>query len=157
MERFEIDLNFISVLFRSFGRFTLVGSHTSPSIHKYLYHPVTQDTREQINRRNAQALASKAREMSNLDYLITESSLMSPSTTTASSPWHKSKETLISMEHGTYIPVESSGPEKHPTTGEEEEDDEESMDWWTKYFASIDTMIEVSAGQVTEGQRRERE
>ena len=27
---------------RSFGRFTLVGNHTSPSIHKYLYHPVTK-------------------------------------------------------------------------------------------------------------------
>ena len=87
-------------------------------------------------------LSSKAREMSNLDYLITESSLMSPSHTT-SSTWHKSKETLISMEHGTYIPVEASGPEKHPASGEEEEDDEESNDWWTKYFASIDTMIEV--------------
>ena len=27
---------------RHFGRFTLVGNHTSPSIHKYLYHPVTK-------------------------------------------------------------------------------------------------------------------
>ena len=130
------------VFFRSFGRFTLVGNHTSPSIHKYLYQPITQDAREQMNRRNAQWLSSKAREMSNLDYLITEGSLVSPSHTTTS-PWQKSKETLISMEHGTYIPVETSGPEKHPGSGEEEEDDEESMDWWTKYFASIDTMIEV--------------
>ena len=24
------------------------------------------------------------------------------------------------------------------------DDDEESMDWWTKYFASVDAMIEVS-------------
>ena len=23
------------------------------------------------------------------------------------------------------------------------DDDEESMDWWTKYFASVDAMIEV--------------
>ena len=83
--------------------------------------------------------------MSNLDYLITEGSLRSPSTT-VTTPWHKSKETLISMEHGTFIPVETSGPEKHPGGGEDEEDDEESMDWWTKYFASIDTMIEVSLG-----------
>ena len=30
-----------------------------------------------------------------------------------------------------------------PATDDAEED-EESMDWWTKYFASIDTMIEVS-------------
>ena len=25
------------------------------------------------------------------------------------------------------------------------DDDEESMDWWTKYFASVDNMIEVSS------------
>ena len=31
-----------------------------------------------------------------------------------------------------------------PATDDAEED-EESMDWWTKYFASIDTMIEVSS------------
>ena len=24
-----------------------------------------------------------------------------------------------------------------------QEEDEESMDWWTKYFASIDSLIEV--------------
>ena len=30
-----------------------------------------------------------------------------------------------------------------------EEEDEESMDWWTKYFASIDTMIEVSTHSQT--------
>ena len=26
-----------------------------------------------------------------------------------------------------------------------DEDDEESMDWWTKYHASVDLMIKVSA------------
>ena len=26
---------------------------------------------------------------------------------------------------------------------EDMDDDEESMDWWTKYFASVDAMIEV--------------
>ena len=28
-------------------------------------------------------------------------------------------------------------------TPDEDEEDEESMDWWTKYHASLDTMIEV--------------
>ena len=54
---------------------------------------------------------------------------------------------------GTYSPVsplrEANGQCKAGEVGgqgpcqEEQEDDEESMDWWTKYFASIDTMIEV--------------
>ena len=30
---------------------------------------------------------------------------------------------------------------------EDHEEDEESHDWWTKYFASIDTMIEVGGAQ----------
>ena len=42
---------------------------------------------------------------------------------------------------GTYIAVDTV-PEKAPGT-DNEDDDEECMDWWTKYFASIDTMIEV--------------
>ena len=58
-------------------------------------------------------------------------------------PWTKSKETLISMEHGTYIAVESV-PDKTPT-GDNDDDDEECMDWWTKYHASLDNMIEVSS------------
>jgi hypothetical protein len=38
------------------------------------------------------------------------------------------------------------------TLGEEvtgPDDDEESMDWWTKYFASVDNMIEVSTLRMT--------
>ena len=113
-----------------------MGNHTSPSIHKYLYQPVTQDIREERERKNAQALARQAQEMNHFDCLISEGG-------SNTSQWHKSKETLISMEHGTYIPVETSVPDKPPPSADEE-DDEESMDWWTKYFASLDTMIEVS-------------
>ena len=36
-----------------------------------------------------------------------------------------------------------------PAVTDDAEEDEESMDWWTKYFASIDTMIEVSCGVIT--------
>ena len=35
-----------------------------------------------------------------------------------------------------------------PAVTDDAEEDEESMDWWTKYFASIDTMIEVSCGMI---------
>ena len=34
------------------------------------------------------------------------------------------------------------GDEAHSPPGPDM-DDEESMDWWTKYFASVDAMIEV--------------
>lgn len=36
------------------------------------------------------------------------------------------------------------GPSEEP---EEEEPDESMLDWWSKYFASIDTMKEVRPGQ----------
>jgi len=38
-------------------------------------------------------------------------------------------------------PAVAAGAASSPVGGD---DDEESMDWWTKYFASVDAMIEVS-------------
>lgn len=40
------------------------------------------------------------------------------------------------------------GPSEEP---EEEEPDESMLDWWSKYFASIDTMKEVRPGRGLEG------
>ena len=47
---------------------------------------------------------------------------------------------------------ESSGKKSSPKHDvvEEAEDDEESMDWWTKYFASVDAMIEVMCVRMSE-------
>ena len=46
--------------------------------------------------------------------------------------------------------ITSPGPSKktketsaNTANDEPLDDDEEAMDWWTKYFASVDTMIEV--------------
>ena len=44
---------------------------------------------------------------------------------------------------GTYIPADTGMGKGTVVPHDEEDDDEESMDWWTKYFASLDTMIEV--------------
>jgi hypothetical protein len=53
-----------------------------------------------------------------------------------------STEPSCSPFQGAYRPL---SPKKEGGAGEPgEEEDEESMDWWTKYFASIDTMIEVN-------------
>ena len=104
--------------------------------------------REETTRRQQRAASmvraqqlTQESHFSNLDYFITSETGSSPAT----SPWRKSKETLISMEHGTYIAVEPglAGPGEKVAGGDQEEEDEECMDWWTKYHASLDTMIEV--------------
>ena len=55
---------------RSFGRFTLVGTHVINSIHKFLYHPVTKRDRELEEKKRAQ-LALKMRMRHGKD-LLTE-------------------------------------------------------------------------------------
>ena len=44
---------------RSFGRFTLVGTHVINSIHKFLYQPVTKRDREAAERKKLKALAAQ--------------------------------------------------------------------------------------------------
>ena len=78
------------------------------------------------------------------------------------------KETIISLDYvgvssflnvnigaqGTYTPTSPAKKDINQKDLKDSladglgEDDEESMDWWTKYFASIDTMIEVSCGMI---------
>ena len=54
-------------------------------------------------------------------------------------------ENLASGKGGPPQIKESSGKKSSPKHDivEDADDDEESMDWWTKYFASVDAMIEV--------------
>lgn len=40
---------------RSFGRFTLVGTHVINTIHKFLYHPITKKDREAAEKKKLQA------------------------------------------------------------------------------------------------------
>ena len=40
---------------RSFGRFTLVGTHVINTIHKFLYQPITKKDREATEKRRLQA------------------------------------------------------------------------------------------------------
>ena len=55
-------------------------------------------------------------------------------------------ENLASGKGGPPQIKESSGKKSSPKHDvvEDMDDDEESMDWWTKYFASVDAMIEVN-------------
>jgi hypothetical protein len=50
---------------RSFGRFTLVGTHVINSMHKYLYQPVTRKEREEKRRRELEQQTQAARDSAN--------------------------------------------------------------------------------------------
>ena len=47
---FSMSENVTFLIFRSFGRFTLVGTHTINSIHRFLYNPITRAMREEQER-----------------------------------------------------------------------------------------------------------
>ena len=60
-------------------------------------------------------------------------------------------ENLASGKGGPPQIKESSSKKSSPKHDimEDADDDEESMDWWTKYFASVDAMIEVKFSRVS--------
>ena len=58
-----------------------------------------------------------------------------------------SKERCVYTKKGKKTHYQSQ-PSGHGTSNDEIlDDEEESMDWWTKYFASVDAMIEVIKGR----------
>uniref|UniRef100_A0A803YEN0 Otoferlin n=1 Tax=Meleagris gallopavo TaxID=9103 RepID=A0A803YEN0_MELGA len=124
---FEVDLpenellhpplNIRVVDCRAFGRYTLVGSHTVSSLRKFIYRP-----------------PDKKAQHWNM---------------TGIQPWAMGTQLVgVSVEH-----QEKEKKKKKKKGGgggggggeeiEEEEPDESMLDWWSKYFASIETMKEV--------------
>lgn len=125
---------------RSFGRYTLVGTHTINSIHKYIYAFQTAKEREAEERRKSalnrleledemdfgmgETRIHIETEKENCPLLFRDTPLLYGTNSSSK------KCVKIDMKASKYVP-------------EEEQDDEESSkDWWTKYFASVDMIIE---------------
>lgn len=143
-ELYRPPLTIRAVDCRSFGRYTLVGTHTINSIHKYMYTPLTKKEREAEERRKS------LHQLKALDYIennylpntyvvnggdnnIVENSPLLP------------KDITIAVGYGTQDPTKKMKTEinkKRKQSIDEDIDDEEaSKDWWTKYFASVEEMI----------------
>lgn len=146
-ELYRPPLTIRAVDCRSFGRYTLVGTHMINSIHKYMYKPLTRREREveerrkfnQLNTNEHSPLLQQHSPILNLDSeLSKEKSPLLP------------KDFSISVTYGgtqqiSKIKNDTAVPKKRKASFDEEEDDEEgSKDWWTKYFASIERMIDES-------------
>lgn len=146
-ELYRPPLTIRAVDCRSFGRYTLVGTHMINSIHKYMYNPLTKRDRE-LEERKRSLNQLKALE-NNLEpnNQITPNCYAQNETSKEKSPLLP-RDTNLSFTYGTQEPTkkfkrEHSKKRKH-SIEEDLEDEEGSKDWWTKYFASIEEMINQS-------------
>uniref|UniRef100_A0A8C9NCG7 Otoferlin n=1 Tax=Serinus canaria TaxID=9135 RepID=A0A8C9NCG7_SERCA len=145
---FEVDLpenellhpplNIRVVDCRAFGRYTLVGSHTVSSLRKFIYRPPDK----------------KAEHWNMAGEIVVN---MEPEVPI------KKMDTMVKLEANSdavvKVDVEEKEKKKKKKKGgggggagggeevEEEEPDESMLDWWSKYFASIETMKEVGEEQ----------
>uniref|UniRef100_A0A8C8AWX8 Otoferlin n=1 Tax=Otus sunia TaxID=257818 RepID=A0A8C8AWX8_9STRI len=140
---FEVDLpenellhpplNIRVVDCRAFGRYTLVGSHAVSSLRKFIYRPPDK----------------KAEHWNMTGEIVVN---MEPEVPI------KKMETMVKLEANSdaVVKVDVTDEEKEKKKKkkkggggggeeevEEEEPDESMLDWWSKYFASIETMKEV--------------
>uniref|UniRef100_A0A8B9DFQ3 Otoferlin n=1 Tax=Anser cygnoides TaxID=8845 RepID=A0A8B9DFQ3_ANSCY len=163
---FEVDLpenellhpplNIRVVDCRAFGRYTLVGSHAVSSLRKFIYRP--PDKKAQHWNMTAKhlkgylAMANGAPRSRPTGEIVVN---MEPEVPI------KKMETMVKLEANSdaVVKVDVSEEEKEKKKKkkkggggggeevEEEEPDESMLDWWSKYFASIETMKEVGAEQ----------
>ncbi|KAM9062598.1 otoferlin isoform 10-T11 [Sarcophilus harrisii] len=135
---FEVDLpenellhpplNIRVVDCRAFGRYTLVGSHAVSSLRRFIYRPPDRSSPswntsgEIVVNMEPEAPVKKLETMVKLD---------------------ASSDAVVKVD----VTEEEKDKKKKKKKGtaeepEEEEPDESMLDWWSKYFASIDTMKE---------------
>ncbi|XP_054675264.1 otoferlin isoform X11 [Grus americana] len=156
---FEVDLpenellhpplNIRVVDCRAFGRYTLVGSHAVSSLRKFIYRPPDKKaqhwnmTAKHLN--GYLAVANRAHRSHPTGEIVVN---MEPEVPI------KKMETMVKLEANSdaVVKVDVSEEEKEKKKKkkkggggeevEEEEPDESMLDWWSKYFASIETMKE---------------
>ncbi|XP_032668321.1 otoferlin-like isoform X1 [Odontomachus brunneus] len=149
-ELYRPPLTIRAVDCRSFGRYTLVGTHTINSIHKYMYYPLTKRAKDaQERKKSLYQLQCTALDQSKSKYQQTS---LPESLTDLES---NNGDTIITL--GFEL---GCGPTKKDKTEQNLrrkqslandnsmgdlnmlEDGDGCQDWWTKYFASVEAMIE---------------
>ncbi|XP_059174098.1 otoferlin-like isoform X2 [Physella acuta] len=128
---------------RSFGRFTLVGTHVISNLHKFMYVPTTTHAKNTLQKIFA---------LKGLDEVkVIQSG--SPVSTKSEDVTINMDENLPLITRDQYITINTGPSTKDEKTAEnkkkkakkktveEDEPDMEALDWWSKYFASVETMI----------------
>ncbi|XP_053314601.1 otoferlin isoform X1 [Spea bombifrons] len=153
---FEVDLpenellhpplNIRVVDCRAFGRYTLVGSHAVSSLRKFIYRPPDK---------KSQHWNTAARLMNGFMALANGGPYSRPTGEIVVNMEPevpiKKMETMVKLEANSdaVVKVDVNEDEKEKKKKkkkgeeiEEEEPDESMLDWWSKYFASIETLKE---------------
>ncbi|KAG7313636.1 hypothetical protein JYU34_000794 [Plutella xylostella] len=134
---------------RSFGRMTLVGTHTINSIHKYIYTPMSKREREAEERKKSliqlQNVDLRANCIVQEDTFTIENEkencpLLMRGSSSAMVTYGSSVKPSTSKGRGAKR--DSMKRRKESTGSVLDDDDDSSKDWWTKYFASVEMMIE---------------
>ncbi|XP_061899144.1 otoferlin-like isoform X2 [Entelurus aequoreus] len=143
VKSFEVDLpenellhpplNIRVVDCRAFGRYTLVGSHAVTSLRKFIYRPSDK----------------QANNWATAEEIVVVN--MEPE------PTFKKMDTVVRLDCGSDAVVkveeddkDAKGKKKKRKKGDEMEDeglDESMLDWWSKYFASLETLTEALKAQ----------
>lgn len=130
---------------RSFGRITLVGTHTINSIHKYIYTPMSKRERE-IEERKKSII-----ELQNVDLRtnrIIQDDAYAVETERENCPLLVREGRSMTYGSGIKMPMRKKilprdvSKKRKGSNDSVLDDDESNKDWWTKYFASVETMIE---------------
>ncbi|XP_054964121.1 otoferlin isoform X4 [Pan paniscus] len=143
---FEVDLpenellhpplNIRVVDCRAFGRYTLVGSHAVSSLRRFIYRPPDRSapswntTGEVVVTMEPEVPIKKLETMVKLD---------------------ATSEAVVKVDVAEEEKEKKKKKKGTAEEPEEEEPDESMLDWWSKYFASIDTMKEQLRQQEPSG------
>ncbi|XP_017449876.1 otoferlin isoform X8 [Rattus norvegicus] len=144
---FEVDLpenellhpplNIRVVDCRAFGRYTLVGSHAVSSLRRFIYRPPDRSaanwntTGEVVVSMEPEVPVKKLETLVKLD---------------------ATSDAVVKVDVAEDEKERKKKKKKGPSEeAEEEEPDESMLDWWSKYFASIDTMKEQLRQHETSG------
>ncbi|KAF6025306.1 hypothetical protein EB796_016391 [Bugula neritina] len=128
---------------RNFGRFVLVGTHTIRSLQKYLYHPKSKDSFDNLHIKSPSKLIegtaseptiSRQAVTSKFGNLVQSTILQNTSST--SSGLKNLGQEIASKTARTPLRRSQSQVQRD----ELDEIDWSSLDWWSKYYASVDKL-----------------
>ncbi|XP_022168096.1 otoferlin-like isoform X2 [Myzus persicae] len=153
-ELYRPPLTIRAVDCRSFGRFTLVGTHLINSIHRYMYVPTTRKEREALERNRSlqqlQQINPKKNQTNTSRFSKSEQNTNNNNNTqpNGKNSTSDNKDSVINISYGSShltqkdIKTQINRLNRKQSVEEIIElKNDDSRDWWTKYFASVESAI----------------